>query len=384
MADAKISTLTSILGAAVASGDQVELLDISDASMGASGTNKRITAAELATALASLGGLATTAAVAAGYQPLDSDLTAIAALSTTTFGRSLLTQADASAARSALSLGTAATVNTGTGASDVPTKTQADGLYQPLDSDLTAIAALSTTAYGRALLALANLAALQAVLGTGTPSSSTFLRGDGTWSTPTAAATFQGDYPSAQAVSGAYYMPEGHGGAMTNTNGGLNALVVTPILLAAGTLDRIGIYHAASPTASEVARLGIYNSTATGLPSTLVVDAGTVDLSTAAAYKEITISQSVTAGLYWLACARQGPTSTATVACWLGLAAANQHSFLTGINLPLSSPSGGIWNRISFYRVASVSGALPATPTFVGNTNNDANYPTWGVAVRYA
>jgi len=38
----------------------------------------------------------------ASYQPLDSDLTAIAALTTTTFGRSLLTQADAAAARTTL------------------------------------------------------------------------------------------------------------------------------------------------------------------------------------------------------------------------------------------------------------------------------------------
>lgn len=39
------------------------------------------------------------------------------------------------------------------------------GSYQPLDSDLTAIAALSTTAYGRALLTLANQAALQSAVG---------------------------------------------------------------------------------------------------------------------------------------------------------------------------------------------------------------------------
>lgn len=59
---------------------------------------------------------------------------------------------------------------------------------QPVDSDLTAIAALATTAYGRNFLTLANIAALQAVMGpAGAPSSSTFLRGDGSWATPSGA-----------------------------------------------------------------------------------------------------------------------------------------------------------------------------------------------------
>lgn len=40
-----------------------------------------------------------------------------------------------------------------------------DGTYQPLDSDLTAIAALSTTSYGRGLLELANAAALRTAAG---------------------------------------------------------------------------------------------------------------------------------------------------------------------------------------------------------------------------
>lgn len=48
------------------------------------------------------------AAILAGYQPIDSDLTAIAALSTTSFGRALLTLADAAALRTAAALGTAA------------------------------------------------------------------------------------------------------------------------------------------------------------------------------------------------------------------------------------------------------------------------------------
>ena len=55
--------------------------------------------------------ITTTPTTLSGYgitdaQPLDADLTSIAALTTTSFGRSLLTQADAAAARTALGAGT--------------------------------------------------------------------------------------------------------------------------------------------------------------------------------------------------------------------------------------------------------------------------------------
>jgi hypothetical protein len=71
----------------------------------------------------------TVAAAAAAYQPVDSDLTAIAALSTTAYGRGLLALANQAALIAEVS-----------------------SAYQPIDSDLTAIAALSTTSHGRALL----------------------------------------------------------------------------------------------------------------------------------------------------------------------------------------------------------------------------------------
>lgn len=110
-----------------------------------------------------------TAAVTAlaGKQPLDSDLTAIAALTTTSIGRSLLAAIDAAALRTILGLGTAATSNTSAfDASGAAAAAQAAS--QPLDSDLTAIAALSTTSFGRAFLILADAAAGRTYLGLGT------------------------------------------------------------------------------------------------------------------------------------------------------------------------------------------------------------------------
>ncbi|NGX96786.1 MAG: hypothetical protein G4V63_16695, partial [Candidatus Afipia apatlaquensis] len=86
------------------------------------------------------------------FQPLDSDLTAIAALSTTTYGRSLLTLANATAL--------AAEVD-----SFFLTPAEGNAAYQPLDSDLTAIAALTTTTFGRALLTLADAAAARSNFG---------------------------------------------------------------------------------------------------------------------------------------------------------------------------------------------------------------------------
>lgn len=62
----------------------------------------------------------TTSQIAAAYQPLDGDLTAIAALTTTSTGRALLTVADAAAIRTAAGLGTSATVDTGTSGATVP------------------------------------------------------------------------------------------------------------------------------------------------------------------------------------------------------------------------------------------------------------------------
>lgn len=110
---------------------------------------------ELAAALGDDPNFATTITSAlAGKQPLAADLTAIAALATTAYGRAFLGLADAPAGRTALGLGTAAV--------------EAASAFQPADSDLTAIAALTTTAYGREFLALTDAAAGRTALALGT------------------------------------------------------------------------------------------------------------------------------------------------------------------------------------------------------------------------
>lgn len=109
--------------------------------------------------------LRTAAAVVIGtdVEAFDADLAAIAALSTTSYGRAFLALADAAAGRTALALGTASTHAHG----DYETAgaaAAAQAASQPLDSDLTAIAALTTTSFGRGLLATADIAALRAVI----------------------------------------------------------------------------------------------------------------------------------------------------------------------------------------------------------------------------
>ena len=82
----------------------------------------------------------------ARYQAADADLASIAALTTASYGRSLLTLADAAALRSSAGL----VIGT-----DV----------QAFDADLASIAALTTASYGRSLLTLVDAAALRSSAG---------------------------------------------------------------------------------------------------------------------------------------------------------------------------------------------------------------------------
>jgi hypothetical protein len=98
----------------------------------------------------------------AAKQPLDSDLTAIASLSTTPFGRAFLTLASAGTARTYID---AAQTSHSHAESDIVNLVSDLAGKQPLDSDLTAIAALSTTSFGRSLLTVIDASAGRSAIG---------------------------------------------------------------------------------------------------------------------------------------------------------------------------------------------------------------------------
>lgn len=120
------------------------------------------------------------------------------------------------------------------------------------------------------------------------------------------------------------------------------------------TFTRIGI-RVSSAIAGN-ARLGIYNWAA-GVPTTLVLDCGTVSTGTLGD-KEITISQSLAAGVYALGVVFDAAPSVAV---------ANERNLINYLVGDVSSTGNDV-----FQYVAHVYGALPAsfgTPTYTGTAS---------------
>ena len=137
-------------------------------------------------------------------------------------------------------------------------------------------------------------------------------------------------------------------------------LYYTPVWLpVAITADRLAI-NVQSGIASGTTRLGIYSSTSAGVPSSLILDAGTV-ATTSSGVKEITISQALTPGLYWLAAVNQ----TAAATLYYYPTANNSVMYLYG------STSTAFGHKVA-YKESSVTGALPSTATPVAEYNQIA------------
>lgn len=178
------------------------------------------------------------------------------------------------------------------------------------------------------------------------PAGPNSLRAVGTAPSSPAGAFSQG------LVSGKYIGPP-------NTSPGGVALAVqgvlacSPIMIGnSGVLDRIGINVTVLGEAGSVVRLGIYKDNGLGQPDYLILDAGTVPGDGSTGIKEITISQWVLPGRYWLAavaqlCPTTGPTVRASTGSPL-------------VFLPDTAANADNPGARNGFQQSSITGALPA------------------------
>jgi hypothetical protein len=101
-------------------------------------------------------------------------------------------------------------------------------------------------------------------------------------------------------ISGNYYLSPGS--SVGGTTGiPANTTYYLPIFVpVTTTFDRIACMSFTSFSGTASVRLGIYNNS-NGAPGTVLLDAGTVSITAASTMSAITISQSLTPGIYFLA-----------------------------------------------------------------------------------
>ena len=121
------------------------------------------------------------------------------------------------------------------------------------------------------------------------------------------------------------------------------------------TADRIAVYTGPTFSGTATIRLGIYNNdSATGRPSTVLVDAGTVSVTASNSIFQITINQSLTAGFYWLVFNQQGAP---TVSNWFGCGASQT------VNPLIQATTSPSIAQINGYSQSSVTGAFATAGT---------------------
>lgn len=152
--------------------------------------------------------------------------------------------------------------------------------------------------------------------------------------------------PAATYTSARYYAPVG-GFNTTSLLVNGTELAMPFLATSTGTFDRIGTQVTTLGGTGAVLRFGIY-ADANGCPGNLVLD-GSTAVSTSTGWKEVTVSQSLTAGTwYWLSVVGQGaPTPQATILA------------LAGDMLRVSGTSAEVGaGNVAAYSRTAITGAL--------------------------
>lgn len=160
-------------------------------------------------------------------------------------------------------------------------------------------------------------------------------------------------------TSGMYYRGLGQQVTLTAV---VNQTVYVPFSLnQTKTFDRISIETRSGYAGTGSVRLGIYNNdSATGKPSTVLLDAGTVATTAASTIYQITISQSLTAGAYWIAFNMQTAAATPSFG-GIGATIALSTNYLTSTN-------GAVYSNAGVWLQASVTGAFATAGTLTSDS----------------
>ena len=135
-----------------------------------------------------------------------------------------------------------------------------------------------------------------------------------------------------------------------------------PVYLPAGTVDRLAVRTSSSHTDTTSMRLGIYNNGSNNLPTTVLLDAGTVACFATNTTYEITISQTIsTAGIYWLAANPQSGTA--------GGMSFSAHSTLRSGLINYKVEANNNATNIIGYSESGVTGAFATAGTLSELTN---------------
>lgn len=153
-----------------------------------------------------------------------------------------------------------------------------------------------------------------ALAASGTPGSGNFLCGNGSWK-ELDSATVGPNFYKASYQSGNYYFMGAVGGN-TYAQVANEARVFPFVLTEAITIVRLVLTLVAAASSTAVYRIGVWNhDPATGKPSTLVLDAGTVNVGNGVSpgLIELTVSLALNPGIYWFGGALQNNAGTVPV-----------------------------------------------------------------------